>query len=231
MLTVPTTTASRAKSPSRLTMRISLGLAAVLALAGVGCGDGAIWVYIDNGGDEVMSVTVDGKEVAKLPPGKFTRIDLEPGEHRFQVRSGDNTLCDVTNNLQPSDKAGVTRRYFFNPDNRNRYIAYTVRYGKSLTKTMREMEKGSVRRVYQLVLDDTRALPAKSWFEVPDGAYVLTSAPDHVMTRSGGATRNVMTRVDPEDHALLEQLAKKVNPTEEDLEELLDVVDRMMEDE
>src|SRR5436309_2316407 len=102
--------------PTRLRNLFALGLLAALACGLAGCGASGVWVYVDNTGEEPLVVNADGRgEVATIPPGEFQRLVFEPGQWHLQVRCGQEVLFDGVKVLQPSDKFGVSRRYFFNP--------------------------------------------------------------------------------------------------------------------
>jgi len=208
------------------------GLVMLLVAAAAGCGGNEIWVYVDNGTKDVMVVNVDGKEAATLQPGQFAKLVCEPGEKKFLVRCGEDVLCDTVKTLVPSDKLAVTRRYFFNPDNRNRYALYAVQYGtnpfegfgKPQPKTGNR--QAALRALFKEVLSEVKPMPGSSWFEVPEGAYVLTGLPQVVASRTS-TKRSAMTRIDPKDHDFLEASAKNQHPTELDLVELIQVVERV----
>jgi hypothetical protein len=221
----------------RVLWRIVLALA-VVSVGVVGllsCGRD-VWIYVDNGGSEPMTVTVDGKEEAIIAPGEFALIKCQPGEKQIEVRCGDKVLFDAVKDLQKSDTLGVSRRYLFNPDNRNRYLTYTVQYGTSPLEglfsededQLPENRRSAVRAAYQQMAAQVELLPPDSWFEVPNGAYVLTPAPEFVTTSSYTEKRKVLTRVDPADYAFLAAAHEKKDPTEEDLGALDEVLERVL---
>jgi hypothetical protein len=214
---------------------LGLGLALVLVCGAAGCGafgDGGIWVYVDNTGKDPMVVTVDGKEEATIEPGQFQKLVLDPGARRFLVRCGDKVLFDGTQDLQPSDTFGVGRRYFFNPHNRSRYLVYTVKYGKNPFKEFfkRSKEgKSELQVIYEELAKEVKLMPAETWFEVPRGAYVLTKAPEVVVTRRSSEERTVMTRISQKEYAFFKAALAKTDPSEEDLEDLIDALEQVSE--
>jgi hypothetical protein len=231
-------------SPSIFALRpLHLGLMLLLAFGSVGCGvlgpDGNVWVYVDNGGDKPMVVKVEGQDEVTIDPGQFEKLALPPGEKRFHVKRGDQVLFDGTQDLQPSDEFGNTRRYFFNPDQRSRYAILTVKYGGSrLDGVLESYLKGSpkdaqsARRVaYEKLANEVKLLPSTAWFEVPTGAFVLTPLPQVVVTRGYSEQRTVLTRVDPKDYAFIEAARAKQNPTAADLKALSEVVNRVLDSE
>jgi hypothetical protein len=202
------------------------------------CG-GGVTIYVDNGGKEPMVVTVDDKEAATIAPGEFAKIDCQPGEKHFLVRCGQETLFDGIKDLKKPEKLASNRRYFFNPDNRNRYRTYTVKYGSSPLEGLIQFERGTpvgehrraIRDACRELAAEAKLLPPDPWFEVLDGAHVLTKAPEYVSTKRFTETRTVMTRVDPQDYALIIRARENKDPSEDDLKALIEVVDRVLESE
>jgi hypothetical protein len=223
-----------ARGTSRAARVLRLGLAVALLGAAAGCPGNDVWVYVDNGRDEPMVVTVDGQEAASLSPGDFAKLVCPPGEHRFLVRCGQQVLFDGTQDLVKSDKLGVGRRYFFNPDHRNRYATFDVKYGHSPFEGMLESaigsradDRGRLRYAYKKLAAEVKLLPADTWFEVPVGAYVLESPPEWVTTRGYSERRTVLAHVEPRDYAFLEAARAREEPTEHDLKALAEVVERV----
>jgi len=217
---------------------MALALVSVAAVGLLSCGRD-VWIYVDNGGSEPMTVTVDGKEEATIAPGEFALIKCQPGEKQIQVRCGDKVLFDGVKDLQKSDTLATSRRYLFNPDSRNRYLTYSVQYGTSPLEglfsededELPENRHSAVRAAYQQMAAQTELLPPDPWFEVPRGAYVLTPAPEFVTTSSYTEKRTVLTRVDPKDYAFLAAAREKQDPTEEDLGALGEVLERVLDGE
>jgi hypothetical protein len=215
------------------TSAFRLGLMLLLCSAATGCANGDIWIYVDNGSKETMVVTVDGNEAATIPPGKFEKIECPAGERRFHIECGKRVVFDGTKNLLPSDQVLVTRRYFFNPDNRNRYLIYTVKYGSSPLEGLINAEGGSgdresqIRAAYKKLCGEVKLLPTDAWFEVPTGTYVFAKPPEGVVTRGYTERRYFMTRVERKDYAFLEAAKKKTSPKERDLQALEDLLDKI----
>jgi hypothetical protein len=198
-----------------------------------------VWLYVDNGGNEPMIVTIDGKEEATIDPGAFALIKCQPGEKQIQVRCGDKVLFDGVKDLQKSNELATSRRYLFNPDGNNRYLIYTVKYGTSPLEglfsddedALPEDRPAAVRAAYQKLAGEAELLPPDPWFEVPRGAYVLTPAPEYVTTSGYTETRAVLTRVSPADYAFLAAAHDKKDPTEEDLGALDELLERVLDGE
>jgi hypothetical protein len=216
---------------------LRLGLLVGLALGSVGCASNDVWIYVDNAGTAPMVVTLDGKEEATIEPGDFETFKCQPGERRIHIQCGDKVLFDDTKDLQKSDQLGVARRYLFNPDNRNHYATYSVKYGSSRLDGLFDQvalaadRQGQLRYAHKKLLTEVTPLPSGGWFEIPRGAYVLTPPPEFVTTRGTTERRTVLTRIDPKDHAFLEAARKNANPSEKDVEALTEVVDRVLDSE
>jgi hypothetical protein len=209
----------------------------VLALVATGCGSDNVWIHVDNGGKERIVVTVDGEQETAIAPGQFGTIECEPGKKKLRVESGRTTLYAGTKDLKQSDKWGVGRRYFFNPDHRNRYVIYTVKYGGSsalegLVKAGLEqvagVKKSEFQAAYEQLAAELEPLPSDSWFEVPDHVLVLQSAPEFVVSSGGSERRRVMTRVSVKDYDVIDRARHNKNPTSRDYETLFDSVEKVL---
>lgn len=218
--------------------RVCLGLMLVLLCgsAGGGGGGGDIWVYVDNGGSKPMVVSVDGKEAATIPAGKFAKLECPAGERKLRVESGGSVLYTGTKDLKASEKFLVGRRYFFNPDSHHRYLVYTVKYGSSPFEGVLKSalvgspsDRDSALRMAHRELEMLfKLMPASSWFEVPDRALVLQPPPEYVTTKGYSATRTVLTRVEGKDYDFLEAARNKAKPSESDVRALADVLKKVM---
>jgi hypothetical protein len=233
---------SNAWQDCRATRAVAYALMMTLTLGAAGCGCGAsnvVWVYVDNAEKKPMVVMLDGKEVATIEPGTFAKFECEPGRKQLKAMCGDNVIFDETKDLKKSDQFGVSRRYFFNPDNRKRYVTYVVKYGSSpfdgLVQAALEDASGNQRSAieaaHQELLKQYEVMPDVEWFEVPAGALVLERPPDVVMTRGHTERRIVLTHVSAKDYAFLEAAKIKANPTVRDLEKLEEVVERLLDSE
>jgi hypothetical protein len=197
---------------------------------------GGVSVFVDNGGKDPIAVIVEGQPEVTVAPGQFEVIKCEPGEKRIQLRCGQQVLFDGVKDLQKPDKTGTNRRYFFNPDNRNRYRTYTIEYGSNPFKELfqpgrKSPSEDALRSAYRELAAEPILLPPDAWFEVPDVHYVLATPPDCVTTKGFSERRAVMTRVDPKDYSFIEAARKNTNPSETDLKALFEVVNRVLQSE
>jgi len=214
-----------------------------LALLGLGVLVGCnftprnVWVYIDNAGNDVLEVTVDGQLAATVAPDDFAKLVYPPGEHRFVIKAGDQELCDLARNLAPSDRIGVTRKYLFNPDKLTRYQTYDAKYGINRLDGVMEAGLLSFQKdpqlkrqyIYRQLLKEIKLVPGDAWNDVSNIDYVLAAPPDVIVTK-GTARRTVLSRVQPRLADSLDRLAKIEKPTDEDIDSLNDLIDDMLAD-
>ena len=138
-----------------------------------------------------------------LKPGEFAKLVYPPGEHRFQIKSGEEELCDLVKNLEKSDRFGVSRKYLFNPDKNNRYQTYEAKYGVNRLEGV--MEAGLLKYqkdpqlkrqyIYKQLLKEIKLVSSDAWNDVTGIDYVLTAPPESVMS-DGTARRTVLARVE-----------------------------------
>jgi hypothetical protein len=209
----------------------------VLAFAVAGCGSNEVWVYFDNTGADEMVVTVDGQEGLTVAAGTFQVLKCPPGKKACKVECGGVLLFEGSKVLKPSDKWGACRKYVFNPYARNRYVAYTVKYGSSafaglLRAALQrppEDRASELRAAYQELAKELQLLPVDEWTDAGTIPYVLESPPDQVRTKYSTTTRTALTRVSSQDYALLESARDRPDPSEQDLQALADVVERVLD--
>jgi hypothetical protein len=224
--------------PFAIAARWGLLLAMLSLIAG--CGDGMVWVYIDNGGKKSMLVTIDDGPPTRIAAGDYELFKLQPGTRRFEITSDGRTVFSGTKTLEKSKSLGMTQRYLFNPDFNNRYAVYDVTYGYSAFEDVVEAsvlkygEQKTGRKVDETKLAHyklkqmTEAMPPSPWFEIPAGAYVLEDAPEVVYTRLSKTTRSVLTRAARKDHAVLRAAEDIERPTERDVAKLYDATERVI---
>ena len=213
-----------------------LALLAALACAGTGCSNDAV-IWVDNGGDEPMVLTIDGEKSLTVAPGTYERFTCAPGQHRFHVQAGDEVLFDEVKTIEEPKVVGCGRKYVFNPDNRNRYRTYEVQYGENMFEGLFETSEeevepenreAAIRQAYQEACQAPELLPADPWFEIAGVDHVFTPEPEFVVTRTGSRKLQVLTRVDPGDYEHITQARQKDNPTEDELVALIQVVMRVL---
>ena len=210
---------------------------AVLPLGGVaGCGNGDVWIYVDNTTTEPITVTVEDKKEATVAPDKFEIVKCQPGKKRFLIERGTSVLYSGTKDIKESEKWGTARKYLFNPDGRNCYVTYVVKYGSSrlegLIQAALESQSdraGAVRAAYAKLSKEVTLHPSDLWIDISAAQYVLIPPPDSVRTKSSTATRTALTRVERRDYAKLEAALGKRDPTERDLEDLDEAIEIVLD--
>jgi hypothetical protein len=218
--------------------QLSGAIALAVATLFVGCNATPlnVWVYIDNAGTKPLVVTVDG-QATNIAPGEFAKLTYPPGEHKFRITSGDEVVCELTKNLEASNRIGVARKYLFNPDRQNRYQTFVAKYGASRlegvmqTSLLRYQKDPQIKRqyIYKQLLKEIRLLPADAWNDVTGIDYVLTPPPEVVYTK-GTTRRTVLARVQPQLYSRLEQMAKNEKPSDEDIDSLNGLIDEVLAD-
>jgi hypothetical protein len=230
--------ATPVRSLSRSTRARCAGLALLAALvcAGTGCSNEAV-IWVDNGGDEPMVLTIDGQKSLTVAPGTYERFNCAPGQHRFHVQAGGDVLFDEVKTIEEPKVVGCGRKYVFNPDNRNRYRTYEVQYGENMFEGLfdtseeepePENREAAIRQAYQEACQAPELLPPDPWFEIAGVDHVFTPEPEFVVTRSGSQKLQVLTRVDPADYEFIAQARQKGNATEDELVALIQVVMRVL---
>jgi hypothetical protein len=217
--------------------------ALVLSLSGiVGCGEPAAVVFIDNGGQAAMVVEVDGQPAAMIEPGEHESLSFPPGDYKFHVKSGGETLFDGSKTLERSDRFGFGRQYVWNPGGEHRYAACKVVYGSTLVSDAAEnaivkfAEHQTGQKADPLKLQSLRLkrfaepMPAASWFELPPGIlYILTNPPEYVYSRTGSDSRRALTRISKQDHAELQRTRAVDNPSERDVQALAEATEKALD--
>jgi len=219
--------------------RLRLVAIVVLLLATIAAGCSLtprdVWIFIDNAGAKPLVVEVDGHLATKVAPGEFAKLSYPPGEHRFHITSGDEVVCDLTKNLEQSDRIGVGRKYVFNPDKTNRYQTYQAKYG--VNRLAGVMQAGLLKYqtdpvikrqyIYRQLLKEIKLLPSDAWNDVTGIDYVLTPPPAYVMSK-GTERRSVLARVDPKLYERLESMAKIEKPSDKDIDSLDELIDEIL---
>jgi hypothetical protein len=222
------------------TARCCAGLiSVVLAFSTLGCGlsPNHVWVYIDNAGDEPLVVSVDGKEAATIAAGECGELKYAPGEYRFVIKRGSETLCDLSRKLEKSDKFGSVRKYLFNPDKLNVYAHYEVKYGgsrldgvmeASLLKFQKD-EQIKNKYIYGKLLKEIQLVPTDAWNDITGVEYVLTAPPETMLTRSGSSQRvTVLDHIDRDAYDRLAAAAKVESPTQNDIDSLDELIEDIL---
>lgn len=205
----------------------------------VGCGltPRDVWVIIDNAGNKPLVVAVDNQPATTIAPGEFAKLTYPPGEHRFRLTRGDEVICDLTKNLEKSDRIGACRKYLFDPDKINRYQIYQAKYGVNRlegvmqTGMLKYQKDPQIKRqyIYRQLLKEVQLVPSDAWNDVSSVDYVLTSPPAYVMTK-GTARRTVLSRAEPRLYGQLERMAKIEKPSDEDIDSLDELLDEILAD-
>lgn len=220
-----------------------LGLVALPLVAAAGCGEPNAAVIIDNAGNaSAMSVIIDGKEAGSVDANDYKMFWMPPGEHKFYLTSGGRTQFNGNKVLETSKSWGHGRKYVFNPRGNQRYAVCKVVYGDSFVTDnaenamvkLAEHYKGQkvdpILVEYVKVKRYAEPMPAAAWFELPSGVqYILRDPPESVYSRYGSESRRVLTRISARDYAQLRRGYMIEDPTEQDLDSLANVTERVLD--
>ena len=210
-------------------------IAAALTVSGCNLPPMDVFVYVDNSGNQPMVILVDGVEAMNVPAGEVAELALKPGEHQFLIRAGDETVCDLTRNVEASDKFGMRRKYLFDPLKNNRYQTYVIQYGDSVVGDLLESSLFGMQKdpnaqrqyVYKQLLKLVELVPTDAWNDISGVEYVLEAPPEEIYA-DGMEKHKALSRI---DHDLYERLAaakNKQNLTDEDLEVLMELVGEVL---
>jgi hypothetical protein len=107
------------------------------ALAGAGYMTYQKWfankvsVYVDNTGDQPLSVTLDHGATTTVAPGTFALIKCKDGSHHIQAKQGEIVVFDETKEFSAGTE-DKPAKYLLNPDATGRYHSHTVQYGMAI---------------------------------------------------------------------------------------------------
>ena len=217
-------------------LRSSIVPLALVLVPGCSLPPAAVWLYVDNTGESPLVVWVDGKQAAKVASGEFEVVKCPPGEHEIIVKSGEEVLLDGMHELAASEQFATARKFVLDPHQQARYAVYKAEYGSNPFKGMfRSAVLGAAKTPvnetmveFLDLLKQVEELPAGTLVDAKYTQYMLVDPPDSVMTKSSSVQRTVLTRIDPKDHAFLRGARLIKDPTEEDVEALAEVVERVM---
>jgi hypothetical protein len=214
-----------------------IGLGALLALAVV-----IVWyvafnpnvtLYVDNPGTEPMTVTIDGAAALTVAPGTYGTVKCRSGQRHIEVTAGGRKLFDQVKDLQ-GGKAG---KYLLNPGGAARYAAWTAEYGKKiefdsqrwLLQFQAETPEGRL-KLYKKLAREVEVVMGSEWLQL-DHDYILEKPPQAVTVVKGQpySGRTVLTRISSEEANLLLGAPQCTFVTDEQLQQLALVVDRIQE--
>jgi hypothetical protein len=192
-----------------------------------------VMVYVDNGGNQALAVSIDGSERALIPPGTFAVVQCQSGDRHFQVKRKGETVLDQVKHLERPRKKS-TGKYLLNPEETRRYRTYEVEYGMSFQIPNLGFDipgadgDAWVKSKYQEVANKPKLVAAGPWAEIDDCDFILVKEPDQIEGMIH-ETRTVLARVDKNDFALIQEARRKTDPTAEDLDALVAAVNRVMQ--
>jgi hypothetical protein len=189
--------------------------------------NGDVFVFIDNGTKNGITVVIDGESRKELPKGSAVRLLLRHGSRRIALKQGGEVIQDELRELVPSARDGKKRKYLLVVGESNIYAKYAVDYKGGVTIDIprifvSEQEAREHReRVYREMLPELVHLD--KWTDVSIYDYVLAKPPTKISIESRlddlsvEARRSVLTKLSSSDVRFIEDAQAKFSPTESDL--------------
>ena len=111
--------------------KILLPITLVLALPLVtGCLEETTGIVIfDNGAASVITVSIDGEDVATVEPGHSKPITIDLGERHIQVKHGSQVTYDEKHDFNYGERPYRRPMWILNPDETHCYCDVSVQYG------------------------------------------------------------------------------------------------------
>jgi hypothetical protein len=212
----------RGRSARRQTLLfVAIGGGVALLLAG-GIIAFFLWpnvtLYVDNGGDAPMDISIDGEKKATVAPGAWTKIRLRSGTRKIVATSQGRTLYDESKQVD----AGT---YLLNPGQTCRYHTWKVDYGLAIPKfEMAFDDRDRFKKLAQRV----ELVPVGAWMKT-EYEHVLEPPPKqiHTKSKSHSETRTALSRISVEDYDYIVQARNKEDVTAADLRKLEEVMKRI----
>lgn len=164
-----------------------LALAAVIAIVAGGflyySSIPRTYVILDNASNKETIVLVDGKQVAKVAPHKFVKLDsIKGGKHKFLVKSGDETIDEAEYEVKPAAARFSRTCQIYNMSGDAEYVKTAIACVK----------EGS--RLIGKLPDDVFVGAGKRFFEVADSNCNLdASMGGEKCTLNKGQTQRIDT--------------------------------------
>ena len=212
--------------------KLSVASLALMICCMTGCNikQGA-WIYFDNGSDETMVVQLGERQVAEIAPGEFERVGVQIGERHFKITCGDEVVFDGVKTIEPPNGMLNPKRYLFNPDGNNRYWTYKIYYCDE-TMDEDEVEAAMAEGDSANPCNDYQLMPEKDWFRIPGRPYVLTDAPDRLVSHREEdiEIETVFARISKENYQVLQDAKRIKDLPEESLVALQMIMSESMID-
>ena len=165
------------------------GLAGIFATR-----DDTVTVWIDNADRIEVSVSVNGENPVRVPPGQRREITCRPGHSIFTVSRPDGSVQLQSHYLRPPTKAEPTRTYLLNPDRSRYYVAADIAYGDVGRRRIIDLALSSglltpqqERDVmYHRLRRDIQLLPMTGWHDISQTEFRFRPVPEQLLTQSNG---------------------------------------------
>lgn len=195
-------------------------------------------VTVDNALDGPVEVVIGDRPRGTVPPGGARTFLCRHGQRRLVVTKGGETAFTLSEELAAPEAGGRPRPYLLNLGGAGRYRMYYAEYGASMRPNIPRIKLDFPGRTEEdRRREEMRELAAKiklvelpEWSDV-SGYDVIFGRPPKVVKGAIIATKKVLARVSPADHAVLKGAAAKPAPTAEDVAALRAVVQRLLAEE
>ena len=218
------------------------GISSAALLAGCGLESKRVLIFFDNGRQDSMEVTLGNQPPVTIPPGEFGRLVCETGINQVKVTCRGETLYESFRDFPQDSK----KRFLFNPDGNNRYRIYKVHYGSASSRRLARdimnlsgLDQAQENRVATMtraevqkeLLKEVGTLqPPSPWLEIGHIDHYFEPAPRHIIKgKYGSSDRTVLARLSIDDYEVLESALKNSDPSDDDLNHLVDVIERLDE--
>jgi hypothetical protein len=219
----PSPSAPEEAKPWKATTYVALAVLVVLLLVVwfQARSETGVWLYVDNGGDRPLVVSVDGAQQLTVRPRTFGIVKWSSGGRKqITVARAGVVLFDESKELI----SGSPRKYLLNPDATNRYCSWVAHYGIAGFNVQFVRDEAEH---YRKLAGTVTLVPPSAWVEQGHD-YVLEAPPRSLRTSSSSEERRVLTRISDDDYRRLDAAQHAGAATGEDLRALRALLDRIM---
>jgi hypothetical protein len=207
-------------------------------------------IYVDNTGDQPLTVRLDGSDRATVAPGTFAVVGCRDGSHRIEAVRGGTTVFDETKELSRPTQ-NKPSQYLLNPDDTGRYHTHSVQYGAAFMPWGLSNLRPIVARFRPLIADDANLFPGlreeqvqhdlfwacnhdlslvqpAAWHDISKYDIVLERAPKQIKGEITG-TQEVFARMSKADYASFKTLAGSDKMTKQQLADVVRALERVLD--
>jgi hypothetical protein len=207
-------------------------------------------IYVDNTGDQPLTVRLDGSDKATVAPGTFGVVGCRDGRHRIEAIRGGTTVFDETKELSKPTQ-NKPSKYLLNPDDAGRYHTHSVQYGVAFMPWGLSNLRPIVDRFRPLIANEANLFPAQTedavqhdlfwacshdlslvppapWHDISKYHIVLERAPKKIQGEITG-TQEVFARMSKADYASFKAVLGSDKMTKQQLAEVVRALERVLD--